>query len=334
MKITYLYRNVKAGFSIGRVFETLAEEARRSFEIENIYMPFANANPLSILKNILYAKKAIKKDNEAIFHITGDIHYLCWFLPRKKLIVTVHDIYNYESLTNVVKKKLAYIIWILPLKRAKKVIFISESTKKQVLEHIKLRVEQIEVILNPLSPDFQKIEKPINKEKPVILQLGTGIQKNLENLIPALSGINCHLRIIGVLTKEQRQLLEKKYRIDYSCVSNLTDKQVVEEYKNCDIVSLISLHEGFGMPIIEGQASNKPIITSNLAPMNEVAGKGACVVNPLDKQAIYNAYTRLITDGNYREDICKRGYENSKRFRVEEITKQYVAVYNQVLNSN
>jgi glycosyltransferase involved in cell wall biosynthesis len=333
MKIIYLYRNPQSGFSIGRVFETISTEVSKTCEVENVYMPCKNANPLAVLKNVLYAKKTIKKDKSAILHVTGDVHYLCWFLPSKNLIVTVHDIYNYESLTNVLKKILAYIIWILPLQRAKEVVFISESTKKQVLKHIKLKAERMAVILNPLSPGFQKTEKPFNTEKPIILHLGTGVQKNLGNLIPALNGINCHLRLIGRMKEEYKQLLENN-NIDYSCGSNLTDKEIIEEYKNCDIVNLISEHEGFGMPIIEGQASNKPIITSNLPPMNEVAGKDACVVNPLDTREINNAYMRLITDENYREHVRKKGYENSKRFCVEEIAKKYISVYNHVLANN
>jgi glycosyltransferase involved in cell wall biosynthesis len=293
-------------------------------------MPLANARLLSIFKNILYARNVVKKENNAIIHITGDIHYLCWFLPRKNLVVTVHDIWNYISNKPSLKKKIAYLIWIFPLKWAKKVIFISEATKKQVLEHIKLRPEQMIVILNPVSPDYQRTEKAFNKEKPTILHLGMGVQKNLENLIPALNGINCHLRLIGVLKEQHKHLLEK-YDVEYSDVSNLTDPEIVEEYKECDIVNLISHHEGFGMPIIEAQASNKPVVTSNISPMNEVAGEGACVVNPLDKQEIHNVYKRLITNEDYRESVRKKGVENVKRFSVDEIARQYIAVYQQIL---
>ena len=330
MKICFLYRNKKSGFSIGRVFETISAELSKSMEVENWYMPACRVNLLSIVKNILYARRVVNKDADAIIHITGDIYYLCWFLPKKNLIVTVHDIWFYTILKRSLKKFLIYILWILPLKRAKKVIFISETTKKQVLKFLKLRPEQMEVIFDPVSPDYKKTERSFNIEKPVILQVGTGNNKNLANLIPALNGINCHLRLIGVVREDYRQLLEK-YNIEYSCVSKLIDREVVEEYQNCDIVNLISEHEGFGMPIIEAQASNKPVITSNIPPMIEIAGEGACVVNPYNQKEIHNAYKKMITDRNYRETVRKKGYENVKKFSVEKIAKQYIIVYQQIL---
>jgi glycosyltransferase involved in cell wall biosynthesis len=229
--------------------------------------------------------------------------------------------------------RLKYLIWILPLKRARKVIFISDATKWQVLEHLKLKEEQIEVIRNPVSLDYQKVETVFNKEKPVILHLGMGSNKNLENLIPALKGITCHLRLVGALRNEYRQLLEEN-KIEYSCVANLTDKQVVEEYKNCDIVNLTSQHEGFGMPIIEGQASNKPVVTSNISPMVEIAGDGACLVDPYNQQEIHNAYKRMIEDNDYRECVRIKGYENAKRFNVTVIAKQYASIYCKILNTH
>jgi glycosyltransferase involved in cell wall biosynthesis len=330
MRINLLFRNKNVGFSIGRVFETISSELGKSHEVTNWYMPCWRSNVLSILKNILYAGKAIQKN--AIIHITGDIHYLCWFLPHKNLVVTVHDIGFYTTRKKNVKVFLKYIVWILPLKRAKKVIFISETTKKVVLKYLKLKEEQMEVIWNPVFPEYQKTDKKFNKEKPVILHLGMGVQKNLKNLIPALKGIACHLRLVGVLRDEYNQLLEEN-KIEYSCVSNLTDKQVVEEYKNCDIVNFTSQHEGFGMPIIEGQASNKPVITSNIQPMIDVARDGACLVDPYNQQEIHDAYKRMIEDDDYRECIRTKGYENSKRFNVIEIAKQYMNVYYKILNS-
>ncbi|MDR2407243.1 MAG: glycosyltransferase family 4 protein [Bacteroidales bacterium] len=330
MKINLFFRNKNAGFSIGRVFEPISSELGKLHEVSNWYMPCHQSNVQAVLRNILYAKKVIQKN--AINHITGDIYYLCWFLPRKNLVVTVHDIGFYTTRRKNIKLFFKYIGWILPLKRAEKVIFISETTKKVVLKHLKLREEQMEVIWNPVSSEYRKTDKRFNKDKPVILHLGMGIQKNLRNLIPALKGIACHLRLVGVLRNEYKQLLEE-YKIEYSCVSNLTDKEVVKEYANCDIVNFISWHEGFGMPIVEGQASNKPVVTSNILPMAEIAGDGACLVDPYSQQEIRNAYKRIIEDDNYRESVRIKGYENSKRFNVTEIAKQYLYVYCEILNT-
>jgi len=329
-KIQFIFRSKKSGYSIGRVFETIADELSKSAEVTKLYVPSPFAGFSDIITNIRYILRTVVTNE--IIHITGDVHYLCWLLPRKKLIVTVHDIWFYDIMPFGIKKLMKYMLWILPLRRAKKVICISNETKERLLKRIKLKDDQVKVIHDPVSPDYHKSEKPFNKEKPVILHLGVKPNKNLPNLIPALQGISCHLRMVGVMRDDYKQLLEK-YGTDYSCVSNLTDQQVVEEYLNCDIVNLISLHEGFGMPVIEGQAANKPVVTSNLSPMKEIAGDGAVLVNPLDQQEIHNAYKRLIEDDDFREDVRRKGYENVKRFSVSEITRQYIEVYNELSNN-
>jgi hypothetical protein len=66
-----------------QVFETISSELGKSHEVTKWYMPCWRSNISSILKNILYARKVNQKD--AITHITGEIYYLCWFLPRKNL---------------------------------------------------------------------------------------------------------------------------------------------------------------------------------------------------------------------------------------------------------
>ena len=324
MKITYFYRNSQCGFSIQHVFQTLIKEIGKYVEVEEIFMPAKRAGLWDVIKNIYYAFR--HRNKNGINHITGDVYYLCWILKKRNLVVTVHDIWFYVILDNALKKKIKYFIYLLPLKRASKIVFISETTKRQVLEHIKLKEEKIVVINNPVSTDFQESNKMFNKEKPTILHLGMSPSKNLVNLIPALYGINCHFRLIGTLREEYKQLLEK-YQIDYSCASNLINKQIVEEYNNCDIVNLSSQHEGFGMPIIEGQATCKPVVTSNILPMCEIAGEGAILVNPYDQQEISNAYNKIINDDNYRESIRHKGFENAKRFSVEKISSQYLDVY-------
>ncbi|MDR2409450.1 MAG: hypothetical protein LBE13_15220 [Bacteroidales bacterium] len=65
--------------------------------------------------------------------------------------------------------------------------------------------------------------------------------------------------------------------------------------------------------------------------MSEIAGDGACLVDPYNQQEIHNAYKRMIEDDDYREYIRTKGYENSKRFNVAEIARQYMDVYNKIL---
>ncbi len=83
---------------------------------------------------------------------------------------------------------------------------------------------------------------------------------------------------------------------------------MLEAYHRADIVSLVSTYEGFGMPIIEGQAIGRAVIAGNVASMPEIAGDGACLVDPYDVPAIRTGILRIINDPEYRESLIARGF--------------------------
>lgn len=326
MNIIYYYRNKNAGFSIGTVFNTIVTEMKKNHNIRLYYLPFPYANILSILKNGYFAKRIENKNY--INHITGDVHYLLWFLKGRKTIVTVHDIMYYHYL-NGLKKKLWKLLYIVPLKKAAHVTFISEFAYQQVKEVIELDSKKVHIIPNPIDSSFEYSPKEFNANKPIILHIGTLERKNLERTIEALDGINCHLRIIGKLKEQTKELL-KKHSIEYSNDVNLTHEEIVNEYQNADIINFPSLFEGFGMPIIEGQATGRIVITSNISPMKEVAGKGAILVDPYSVEDLRNAYLSVIQNKDLRENILNEELKNVENFRVDKIARLYENLYKEL----
>lgn len=323
MNINFYYRNNKAGFSIAAVFDTIIAEVEKNNHAIRTFLPSPNASIPAILKNGWFARH--KEKESYINHITGDVHYLLWFLKGRKTIVTVHDIMYYHYLKGI-KKKVWELLYITPLKKAAHVTFISDFAYKQVSEVINLDVNKVHIIPNPVDPSFTYSPKEFNAKKPIILHIGTLERKNLKRTIEALDGISCHLRIIGEL-KEQTKDLLKQHQIEYSNRMNLTHEEIVTEYKNADIINFPSLFEGFGMPIIEGQATGRIVITSNLSPMKEVAGSGAVLVNPYSVEDIKSAYTSIIADKKEREFLLKEGLSNIKKYSTKNIAKQYINIY-------
>lgn len=322
MKITYFFRHPKIGFSIQRVFQTVNLGVAKTHSIEEVFLPEQKSSILSIIKNGFYAKK----HQGSINHITGDAHYLLYFLKSNNTIVTVHDIMYYSYLSGF-KKKIWKLLYINSLKRAAKVVFISEFAKEQVLNEIDLNPSKYCVIPNPVSADFQLKNKQFCKEKPVILHINGSLErKNLARTIKALTNIPCHLRIVGKLSDSNTLLLQQS-TVEYSNVFNLSNKEVVKEYENCDIVNFPSLFEGFGMPIIEGQAVGRPVLTSNILPMKSVAGEGAVLVNPKSVESIKNGYIKIITNEDFRNNLVKKGGLNVKRFQLNTVTGLYLDLY-------
>jgi len=209
------------------------------------------------------------------------------------------------------------------------VTVISEFTKKDLLRHINIHPNKIRVIYDPVSPVFQPVLKEFNQHRPVILQFNTGKHKNLERVAEALKSISCHLRIIGKLDNEQQLALQKS-EIDYSVVSSITDEEVLDEYRCCDLLVLASTFEGFGLPIVEAQATGRPVVTSNLCSMPEVAGHAACLVDPYDVASIREGILKIINDHSYRAGLVQSGFENVKRFHPAHIAKEYLRIYQEI----
>ncbi|OQY09282.1 MAG: hypothetical protein B6I30_10060 [Desulfobacteraceae bacterium 4572_187] len=326
MKISFYHRFPGLGFSIERLFNDIRGEMPPYIQKRAIYARFSGTNPFKMLWNSI---SAIFCQGD-INHITGDIHYLSLFLKKRKTVLTIHDCVSLERL-NGWKWRLFYLLWYwLPVQRSAIVTVISESTKHQVLHYLKCPSDKIRVIYDCVSEVFAFQPKPFDEKKPVILQVGTGHNKNLTRIVEALRGISCHLRIIGKLNNEQRNSLEANM-IEYSSVADISDADLVQEYRQCDMLVFVSTYEGFGLPIIEAQAIGRPVVTSNIFSMPEVAGNGACIVNPFNIKNIQRGIERIIQNSSYRESLINNGLTNVEKFRPKVISDKYIEIYKELI---
>lgn len=331
MKVVFFQRKTRASgnFSIEKMFEDV-----RSHLPQYIKKVVAHA---SLYSNGFFSRLWIML--EAVFrqgdvnHVTGDVHFLTLLLSKKKTILTIHDCGFMKTASGLTYYFLLYGWLRWPVARSKYITVVSEATKRDLLTYVKCPSNKIRVIHTNISEKFTYYPISFNEVKPVILQIGTAPNKNLENLIKALEGVNCHLMIIGRLNKELKKLLDM-YRVDFSNRYNLSFKEILEKYQSSDIVTLASTLEGFGMPIIEAQSVGRPVVTSNISSMPEVAGEGACLVDPYNIESIREGVRKVITDRSYREVLIQKGFENVKKYQVTHISEQYYQLYQEVYQAN
>jgi len=315
-------------FSIEKVFFVLADEFKDSVDSCNIFVPFASTSLCNVFRNILSVRK-IKSD---LFHITGDVHYMVLGLPRSRTILTIHDCVFLRRNNGIKKWLVNRLLLKWPVKYCRQITTISERTKQDIIEHTGCKPDKVIVIPNPVSTQITYQIRPFQKQKPVILFIGVTVNKNLERVVEALADISCILEIIGLLSEDITKLLTR-YHIDYRNSFSLSEEELVKKYCDCDIVLFPSLFEGFGLPIIEGQKAGRAVITSDLQPMKDVAGTGACLTDPFNVAAIRQAVLKVIDDDAYRNELIQNGFLNVKKYEPEYISRQYLNLYDTILKN-
>jgi glycosyltransferase involved in cell wall biosynthesis len=326
---TYVFRKrLVTVFSIEKLFDALYVYFKESGEsVRRLELPHISSGIVQVLRNAWFVARW---RNKGILHVTGDVHYAGLLCPFTKTIITVHDCVVLQRGSGL-KRLVLWIIWFwLPLRLAAAITVISEQTKSEVLETVAIPERKIRVIPNFVDPAFIFSERLFASERPRILHVGTTPNKNLPKVIAALRGVPCVLVIVGQLPSailkdlyDNEVCHENFVGIDHSALMHL--------YRDADIISFPSTYEGFGMPILEGQAVGRPVLTSELEPMRSVAGQGgALLVNPQSVTAIRKGFLTLIQDGSLRGRLIAAGKDNCRRFTLEAVAASYRALYREL----
>ncbi len=300
-------------------------------------MPFTSRGIFSIIFNLLY----LSRFKKGLFHITGDVHYAILALPKDRTVLTIHDLVFLHTYFGLRRALLKWIFLDLPVKKAKYITTISQKSKQEILDYTNCDPEKILVIPNPVDPIFasstpsttsnvltslnlpQPPSTSLNLSSPsTLLFLGTKPNKNLELTIAALFGLDLHLRIIGELTRKQEEMLAK-FKISYSVVFSISPEQLVNEYRNARVILFPSTYEGFGLPVIEGFQAERPVITSNISPMKEVAGDAAMLVDPYSVASIREGVINLLSNHQRQMELVEAGKEKVVNYQPAFIAGLY-----------
>lgn len=264
-----------------------------------------------------------------ISHVTGDVNYLVLALDGRRTVLTILDC-GFEQLPPGRRRDVIQHLWYtLPVARAGHITAISEFTRQRLLALTGCDPRKIRVIPVCISPDFQRAAPRPPADPPVVLLIGTAPNKNIARVAQALAGVRCTVRIIGQPTAIQRQALMDA-GVTFTSAGGLSQPQVVEEYRRCDLLLFASTYEGFGMPILEAQAIGRPVVTSTAAAMPDVAGGAAALVDPFDPLSIRAGVTRVLASAGLREALIARGFANLPRFAPAQVAQAYAALYREL----
>jgi len=317
-------------FSIEKVFALVKPGLSTKIQLTAISLPFYTHGLLSVVRNLYFVYRTPSKD---LYHVTGDVHYAVLALPASRTILTIHDCVFLYSATGIKRRILKWLLLDMPVKRAAIVTTISDFTKQEILRFTHCNEDKVVVIPNPVNDAIRFEKKAFNTSKPVLLFIGTTPNKNLERVIAALAGISCHLLILGITSVLQEQLLAK-HHVDFSVRSNISESELADVYIQSDIVLFPSTFEGFGLPVLEAQKAGRVIITSNIDPMQKVAGGGAFLVDPYDVNDIRHGIEKIIGNADTRNACIENGFSNIIQYNASRITDAYCGLYEKLTKNN
>lgn len=269
-----------------------------------------------------------------------------FFHPVKSLVV-IYDLQHVNQPQNFSKPYLFFLKTIIYLsaKRSDGVITISKKSKEDIERFYSIRPERIGITY--MATDTGAFRKRTSQEiasvraryglpDRFVLYIASSLpHKNYERLLEAFKIVSekdkeIKLVLIGARDYGQNSISKKidslglKDRVSFLGWLPFEDIPVI--YSASEAFVFPSLHEGFGIPIIEAFACGVPVVCSNIEPLIEVAGGAARLVDPYDANAIAEGIASVLSDKGLRERLIGAGIKRAADFSWEKTARDTLSI--------
>jgi glycosyltransferase involved in cell wall biosynthesis len=270
------------------------------------------------------------------------------------IVITVHDMTTWLFPQHHSRLNRWYLRVALPMfvRRATRIITVSQSTKNDLIRLAGVIPEKIQVIYlgvdhqrfapRPIEAARQHVRSAVHLDSPYFLSVGTlEPRKNLVALLYAFS--KSKLADAGyklVLTGMKGWHIDALYQA-LNLDANMARSVVLTGYLSDDLLPDLfaastafvypSKYEGFGLPVLEAMACGAPVITSNTSSLPEVAGDAALLVNPNDTDAIAQAMRSAAFDTSQTATLRKLAFKQASRFTWKDTAERTRDVYRLVV---
>lgn len=258
-----------------------------------------------------------------------------FFSPRHHLplatavptVVTVHDLVWRKAPQSMTALGRALDRLLMPpsLGKADAIIAVSRATREDLLEHQPALKSKISVIPEAA---FTPAKVPPPRRGAYALCVSTfEPRKNLRTVLRAYAellaqGVTSHRLVLagnpGWKQDIGGEIAELGLASHVTLAQSASQQALEKLYADCDFLVHAALYEGFGLPILEAMTFGKPVITSNISSMPEVAGDAALLVDPTSVKGICSAMRQLIEDGSLYESLAARARPQAARFSWDE----------------
>jgi glycosyltransferase involved in cell wall biosynthesis len=291
----------------------------------------------------------VQHNGITLFHGTN---YKIPLWNRCRTIVTIHDLslllHSHTHEAELVRR--ARLRLPATARMASKIITDSESVKREICEHLKVRPEKIAVV--PLAP--RRAFRPVGTEASAEARRRLGVEdefilfvgtveprKNLLTLVRAFAELTEHTNLRpqlviagrkGWLTEELFALIEQtdlSKRILFT--GYISDEDLAALYSSCRVCVYPSLYEGFGLPPLEAMSCGAPVITSRIPVIMETVGDAARLVEPTNVRELADTIADLFGSDEERARLSSIGRVRAAEFTWERTARLTLDVYREVL---
>ncbi|NCN25284.1 hypothetical protein COT94_04290 [Candidatus Falkowbacteria bacterium CG10_big_fil_rev_8_21_14_0_10_37_14] len=292
-------------------------------------------------------------------------HFNVPLLCQTAFVVTIHDLILFHYPTQRASTLSPVLYWLKnyayrqiinrAVKKAKKIITVSEFTKQDLITSLLIPADKIKVIYEGVASlqssetvNYSKVLEKYGITEPYWLYVGNAYpHKNLETLIKVFADFckiesEAKLVLVGKEDYFYKRLKasasEMQLWHDQPVTNNsvifagfVPDAVLAYLYKHAEAYVFPSLYEGFGLPPLEAMSMGTPVLSSERSSLPEILDTAAMYFNPKQPQTILKAMLDLYKDQFLREKMIKLGRERIKKFNWIDSGAETLKVYKQVL---
>jgi glycosyltransferase involved in cell wall biosynthesis len=311
--------------------------------------------PDTILKSFWRSfsiKKQIKSDHIALFHGLSNEIPVGIDRTATKSVVTIHDLIfrHYPETYKPIDRKIYDLKFKYACRHSDRIIAISESTKRDIINCYNIDPEKIEVIYQTCDPLFYSLKDPQENDlitrqyhlpSEYLLSVGSiEPRKNLKSIILSFRHLKKDLQIPLVIIgrggqyRSEAEQLAKKEGIEKSLIllDSLSNNSHLQSIlQNSKALIYPSLYEGFGLPVAEALLCKTPVIASERSSLKEAGGPGSLYIDPESPEQIAGAITQVLTDHALCISMKETGYAFAHQaFAREGQTAKIIECYEEV----
>jgi glycosyltransferase involved in cell wall biosynthesis len=285
---------------------------------------------------VWHVQAAIAASRECDVFLSSN-SYLTVPLLRVPAVTIIYDLITFDRGMGANRRSLVIerVTLGTAVRRSRALVCISQATADALLARFPQAAGKVVVARLGVSPVLTARAEAELPELPTpgfVLAVGTlEPRKNLPRLVEAYAALPRELQgahplvVVGARGWQTGSTLAALRSLGERCqmLGHVSDEDLAELYRRCDVFCYPSLGEGFGLPVLEAMAAGAAVVTSNLSSLPEVGGEAVEYVDPRDPASITAGLEALLDSPERRAELRERALERAAQFswaRFAEIT--------------